>query len=591
MVPAYKRQQHTATEEQLAAAETALAQVDPLALHSDRAKMEQQKLYDQITAQSEQLASKGFTSTSKSDVIRLNKNYQQAISPTGELGKINAAKKIYAKNLQDYMEDATKNKKWSRETAIRNWNKFEKQNYTGFDSEGKISNIGQYGAPEKIELAQKLKDVKSLLGEQVVKELTAGQSQFARQPDGSLMIVDRSGKRIETSNAPNIQSAMKMLASELTDPNSAWNKSIKFEGIDPVKFEEQLTGGLNAMLTTKVVDNRKESVNFVGVKNLNDMEPDNPNVPSVTEPVMEYNNTRDGLSKMLDLIGTSKLGQSGTTSNFPTIGSTGPGGFQMEGKSGSIDKYTEKDLSKASVQQYETIYNAMINSGILLKTNAKYSKAANTAIKKYLDDTASFSFSNKILKPTAIDNDLQQPLIFNPKKGYDMAGHIRQEIEGGRRKVYDKVTQKEIDVQGKGYTFEYVGMVSPDNVLQPNATTTLNKASFVIPHVVQMKDSDGKITEVYMDRDSEEMKKPEFQASSIIKTALFNSKTALGMKNIISNPSLESKGIKSMELLYTPTTDSYDVKFTDIYGNTTEGKGLSSSQFQNQVYRLYAPRQ
>ena len=614
VAPSYMRGQHNQLDEAREGLGAELAKVDPLLVHSELAKKRQAELYDKMSKQAEELATKGFSPTSKTDFIRLNKEYQQEISPMGELGKINAAKQVYAKNFQDYIEDATKNKKWSRETAIDNWNKFEKANYTGFDSQGKVTNIGQFGAPEKIELTQKLKDTKALLGEQVVKELAAGNFKVARQEDGSLMVVNQNGRRIETSNARNIQSAMKMLASELSDPNSAWNKSIQFEGIDPVKFEEQLTGGLNAMITTKVTDNRTKSVNFTGVKNLNDIDPTNTSVPSVTEPVMEYNNTRDGLSKTLKLLGQPKLGQTGTTSNYPTIGSTGAAGFQMEGKSGSIETYSEKDLSKAEVTQYHNIWSAMINSGVLPKNAAKYSPAANEKIQQYLDETASFSFSNKILKPTAIDNDLQKPLIFTPKKGYDMSSHIKQEVEGGRRKLYDKVTQEELDVQGKGYTFEYVGMYSPDNVLEPNSTTTLNEESFVLPHLVQYKDpKTGATKEAFMDRDAEEMKKPEFKASSIIKKGLFAAKTSLGLKNIITGTSLQGQGIQSMELKYNPklsllesnsalntklteeekrdyVEDSYDVKFTDIYGNTTEGKALSSAQIQNQVYRLFAQK-
>lgn len=269
LVPAYKRQQHDTLDESRSLLETNLAQYDSLDVHSDLLKTEQQKLYDKLQAQTELLNKEGFNPNSKSQFLKLNKEYQQAISPTGPIGKIQGAKKAYAQTFNDYIEDAVKNKKWSREDAIRNWNRFVKDNYTGFDERGNVTNIGQYGAPEKIELMQKLKDVKSILGEQVVKELTAGNYSFARQEDGSLAVVNKSGRRIETSNSPNIQSAMNMLSSELSDPNSAWNQSIMFEGVDPLKYQEQVVNGLNAMVTTKVQDNRSQNISFSGVENTN----------------------------------------------------------------------------------------------------------------------------------------------------------------------------------------------------------------------------------------------------------------------------------------------------------------------------------
>ena len=102
VAPSYMREQHNQLDESRGALEASLAQVDPLAVHSDLAKRKQQELYDQMNQQAEQLASKGFTPTSKSDFIRLNKQYQQEVGPTGSLGKIQAAKKAmeYAIELE-----------------------------------------------------------------------------------------------------------------------------------------------------------------------------------------------------------------------------------------------------------------------------------------------------------------------------------------------------------------------------------------------------------------------------------------------------------------------------------------------------------
>lgn len=578
MAPSYKRGQHDKMSESMAETEAQLAKVDPLDYHSEVAQKEQQRLYDQLSSQADLLTKEGFTNTTKSDVQRINKDYQQSISPTGIIGKINAAKKVYNENFKSYMEDATKNKKWSREDALRNWQQFESEKYTGFDDKGGISNIGQFGAPEKIELMSKLKDVKSILGSQVVKELGAGNYSFSRQPDGSLAIVNKSGRRIETSNAPNIQNAMGMLNSELSDPNSAWNQSIKFEGLDPSKYVDQIQSGLEAMLTNKVTDNRSQSLNFKGVKNTKDIT--NPNIPSVTEPVVEYNANRDKLQNLV-----SKLGKPKPSDMYDYIPNT------KTLNTGEI--WTENDFSESQLKRYNTIFDAMKRDGNIDINAEKFSEETNKAINQFLEDTSTFSFSNKILKPNAIDNELQKPLVFSPKKGEDMERHLQQEIFSGRRSLIDKDTQEAVSKESlQGAKFDYVGMVSPDNVLErANDTSVFNNDTFVLPHVVQATLSDGTVKEYYMDRDAEEMKKPEFKASKIIKNVLFNGKVAANSSTIYSSPDLLSKGISNVVTKYNSNTDTYNIKIQADNGDSFILKDASSANVQKSIYRLFTSKQ
>ena len=594
MAPMLKRKQHDQVSADLSALDAELAKIDPLEVHTEYAKAERAKLADQIQQQAETLASQGYNNNTASNLLKFNRQFQETISPTGSIGRVNNAKKVYLKNFEDYIENATKNKGWSREDAIRNWNQYEKQNYTGFDSEGNVVNIGQFGAPEKVDLMQKLKDVKSILGEQVVKEISNGNYSFARQEDGSLAVVNKNGRRIETSNAPNIQNALNMLQNELYDPNSAWSQSIKFEGLDPTSYVSQINSGMNAMLTNKVTDNRTQSISFAGVKNTKDIEEES-NIPSVTEPVTEFNTGRANLSSSLSKIGTEKSSKK-LKQYIGRIGSTGPGGFYKGDTSGDI--FTEKDLSKSELQEYDVMYNAMVNSGLIDKSKPKFAKENITQIQQYIDNTKDFSYSNKILKPTAVDNDLQKPLVFTPKKGYDMSTHLTQEVSSGRRTMIDKNTQEKIDLKDyPGAKIEYVGMVSPSNVLTKNDKTTLNDDSFVIPHVVQIVYKDGNVEkrkEVYMDRDAEEMKKPEFKASKVIKNVTLNGKKAPGLINKYSGSELGDVNLKEIQTQYVPEQNGYIVKYTAKNGGDfmkTDGNGqpliISEEQLQNEIYEVY----
>ena len=269
LVPSMKRKQHDDTIAKQEGIRQKLAEVDPLDVHNEEAIRLRESMNNKLDAQAQQLASQGVSNGTQGDFLALNREYQNLTGPTGRIGQINNAKKVYAENFKNYMEDATKNKKWSREQALNNWQNVHAKTYTGYDDENKtnITNINDYGAPEKIELMEKLKDIKSILGEQVVNEIGSGNYSITPGPNGSMQIVNRSGRRIETSNDPNIQHSLKMLTTELYDPNSSWNKSIKFEGLDPSNVWNQTQEGMRAMRTTKVTDNRGQHVNLDGYKN------------------------------------------------------------------------------------------------------------------------------------------------------------------------------------------------------------------------------------------------------------------------------------------------------------------------------------
>lgn len=277
LVPSMKRKQHDQLLANQESIHQKLAEVDPLDVHREEAIKLREEINNRLNQQALELAQQGINPNSQANFLSLNRDYQNLTGPSGRIGQINAAKKIYAENFKNYLEDATKNKKWSRELALENWYKNHHNKYTGYNDENDIVNIDQYGAPEKVELMSKLKDVKSILGEQVVNEISAGNYSIAPGPNGSMQIVNRNGRRIETSNAPNIQNALNMLSSELYDPNSNWNKSLLFEGRTPEQmlrvskdgkaYEGELMSGLNTMLNTKVTDNRNKNLSLSGYKN------------------------------------------------------------------------------------------------------------------------------------------------------------------------------------------------------------------------------------------------------------------------------------------------------------------------------------
>jgi len=262
MTPLIQRQKHDQLIAQQEMLRQGLAKVDPLDVHMNEALNVKSAIENKLASQAELLGREGVNPNTQGEFLALNREYQNLISPTGRLGQINAAKQVYAKNFNDYLEDAQKNKGWSRERALANWSDFSKQ-YTGFDAD-KITNIGQLGAPKKVEVMDVLKDVKSLLGEQVVGEMRASGYSFQPSPDGGMVMVDRSGRRIETSNRPNLQHAQNLINQKLV--GKEWQDSIRFEGENTPNVYSQLTSGINSMLSNKVVDNRSENTQYIAPK-------------------------------------------------------------------------------------------------------------------------------------------------------------------------------------------------------------------------------------------------------------------------------------------------------------------------------------
>jgi len=270
IAPQMMRMRHDQADQALINLQSELAKVDPLDVHLEEANRVRSDINSQVYSQADKLAKEGFNSNILSDIRRTNRNLTDLMSPTGRLGQINNAKKVYQQNFNEYVEDATKNKGWSRERALQNWQVNRQLPYSGFDQSGNIVNIGQYGAPKKIETLEKLKSVKDLLGEQVVKEIGNSGYQLLPQQDGSIVMVDRSGRRIETSNSPNLQNALNLLQQQVNDPE--WRNSIQFEGIDPNAVNNEIIYGINSMLKTDVKDNRDTSASLHGYENPNSKE-------------------------------------------------------------------------------------------------------------------------------------------------------------------------------------------------------------------------------------------------------------------------------------------------------------------------------
>jgi len=260
-VPMMKRQQHDELEK---AYINAKVLTDPLDVHRDEALRLKNDIEGRVSSLSEQLANNGVTPEARSSFLKFNKEYQDLISPTGRIGQINNAKKVYAEEFKDYLEDATKNKGFSREDALYNWQTQHVPKYTGYNDSKEIKNIDSYGAPKRLILQDDLKFIKSSIDENTRTIMKNNGFNFGAGPNGSIIIQDGKGRVVETTNYPQLKDAQEYLNSRWLQPTGEGTISSRFERQDPKRIIDEINNGLGMMKSYKLDDTRETDYSIQG---------------------------------------------------------------------------------------------------------------------------------------------------------------------------------------------------------------------------------------------------------------------------------------------------------------------------------------
>lgn len=258
LVPVAMRQKHDASNLQLEDTRTKMnAAIDALPQHSERASQLVSQMNKLIDSESEKLAKNGYTNMTGSNLTKLNRDYQSIMSPNGELGKIASAKKAYAENYKQFVEDAQK-KGHTLADIQRNWQSHN-SSYFGYDSEGKVANIGLIGAPDKYDPIDAVKEIQPLIGETQRRLDQMGGGSVSME-NGLLVVRNKSGSVHQLTNAPQIQQANQYLQAQFFTPGSKGFESSRFKGKDFRAVNSEINGLLGMMIKDKITDTRSTSV-------------------------------------------------------------------------------------------------------------------------------------------------------------------------------------------------------------------------------------------------------------------------------------------------------------------------------------------
>jgi hypothetical protein len=257
LVPSYKRKQHDEILAKQELISAGLAKVDPLDPHFKEAMRLKQGIEGKIDETAAELANRGINNDMIGKTMALNRQYQDLVSPTGRIGKINNAKIEYANAKKRFLENPA-HKDIPSDVLQKRWEEFSSK-YTGFEGEGddesikNITNIGDLSAPGYQNLEKDIMDWGSRLGDKTTTELKRVGAHFVPGPFGGLILQTADGEVITTSNDENLQALKDNLTNKWISAKGEGRKYADFAYMDQQNILDAINSSLGIMAKDKEI--------------------------------------------------------------------------------------------------------------------------------------------------------------------------------------------------------------------------------------------------------------------------------------------------------------------------------------------------
>lgn len=499
--PTMMRQKHDAS---IAQAEAMRIKANPLDKHLARAVELKNQMDAEIAKNVDTLNKEGYNPTTFQNITKLNRQYQDMISPTGEIGQINNAKIVYDKAQEDFIQDAAK-QNIGRGRALDLWK--EKTNYyTGFGEDGKsITNVSPQGVAAYQDYTKDKQVAHSILGKTVRGVSSQGHHLEVDKQTGGVWEVTRNGKRVKSDNTRQVEAALRSTLDKWDSPNGEGKRWLMDSG-DGLN-RDRIINDFNSMLERSDINDVSESANY----NAPSTNGDGSNPPGGGIFGEDYN-TKEVGGKNQDYSDLEKIGK--TFGNTGSVGSpflmgTDTSGFVKQ-KSGKFTSEEIKDPRQKIL--YENAFkNATTGKGIMLdgklvhlsKDMQKFGKddpRVSAQILRSIKQNPAITLTSKLLTTNQVLND-QGFVAGLGTTADDVDKNIRRQLQrddASGRKLVDPETGKTISWNdaAKEYGFEnindvnYQGQISAHNWEEDN--DKLGSNSSFSPHVITIKDKNGK---------------------------------------------------------------------------------------------------
>ena len=268
--PLAMRQKHDSLDAQRELLRQGLAKTNPHEKYYEEAVKLKDELNNQINTQAELLAKEGVNPNSQSEFLKLNRNYQETMSPTGKLGMINAHNVNLQSTYKNYIDEAIKAgqspaiAKLHADQAIQ---KHMKESL--YDERGRVVDFSAgNAAPKYIDNIKWINELATNVG--FSKNEWENASSGISQDANGRFIVNSSAKGMTKSNIENLNRLAQMANSQVSDPSSEIRQNIDYNFKNP---QTELNNMLNQLYSKTINEKdrgQNRSISSMDWKNIDD---------------------------------------------------------------------------------------------------------------------------------------------------------------------------------------------------------------------------------------------------------------------------------------------------------------------------------
>ena len=252
VTPMMQRQKHDSLDAQRELLRQGLAKTSPHEKYYEEAVRLKDELNNQINTQAELLSKEGVNPNSQSEFLKLNRDYQETMSPTGKLGMINAHNVNLQSTYKNYIDEAIKAgqspaiAKLHADQAIQ---KHMKQPL--YDERGRVVdfNAGN-AAPKYIDNVKWINELASKVGF-TQSNWAQASSGISKNADGTRFVVNESAKGMTKDNIENLNRLAQAANREVSDPASEIRQNINYNFKNP---QTELDNMLNQLYARREIE-------------------------------------------------------------------------------------------------------------------------------------------------------------------------------------------------------------------------------------------------------------------------------------------------------------------------------------------------
>lgn len=577
-VPLYKQKQH----DKLAADTEALYKslvIDPLDVHKEEAQRIKREFEAKIDAQSLQLAKYGVDQNSNAQFLKMKREYDQLVSPTGRVGQINNAKQVRDLRFKNFMDSAEKQGIGSQR-ALDIWKERNEnpEKYSGYDANKNITLIPEMGVAAKQDYEKDRAELHAIAGK-TTSEIANKGYHFENGPNGKVL-VDRTGSTVTTDNWEQLQELEKGFKSKWIDPNGEGYKYSQDAGLNITK--DKVESDIRGMRENSSLDKTGQQTTFIKDPNEGSGNGEEENIDLEAVNVEGVNITKNS-----DLL--SKLDGSFVTTTKPIDIVAARAGI----KQNLVDEKARKIIKEEALNspEYRNLAKAILRTNHNLKGKDIKSLEIQKAVQKYLQENKDVVVQNRYVDP----NTNKQAMLFASKEltgkdSKEKAGNLI--LERVRRGAYAMVDEEGniIDKNDVGnFDFIYSGDMTPKSQIGKNGKGLFQnpKQNIGARTGVLVDKETGESKTVYVSRSSDDFNTAQYKAMVLINSISKITDVQPGLKHPVKAALFDAYGMKDVELKYNKNKRTYDMSYTNREGKFVDVANIPDEVFQKNILEDY----